>query len=69
MEQYRAGKNEIITLSPEFIQELADAGQDWIRKTAEEQKAKGNSLMAEILADYNDYHARWKAESSYLIRD
>jgi len=69
MEQYRKGKNEIITLSPEFIKQLTEAGQAWINKTAEAQKAKGNTLMAEILADYNDYHQRWKAESSYLIRD
>ena len=69
MAQYRSGRNEIIALSPEFIKELADAGQDWVKKTAEAQKGKGNSLMADVLAEYNDYHQRWKAESSYLVRD
>lgn len=69
MEKYRAGRNEIITLSSDFVKELSDAGQDWMKKTAAAQKEKGNSRMAEILDDYNQYHARWKAESSYLVRD
>ncbi|HWL28136.1 MAG TPA: TRAP transporter substrate-binding protein DctP, partial [Burkholderiaceae bacterium] len=46
MEQYRKGRNEIITLSPEFIAQLSKAGNDWAHKTAEAQKAKGNSAMA-----------------------
>ncbi|AEC18906.1 TRAP transporter, DctP family protein, putative [Pusillimonas sp. T7-7] len=69
MEQYRKGRNEIITLSPEFIAELSKAGNDWAHKTAEAQKAKGDSTMAEVLKDYDAYHARWKAESGYLVRD
>lgn len=69
MEKYRAGRNEIITLSPDFIAELSKAGNDWAHKTAEAQKANGNSTMANVLADYDAYHARWKAESGYLIRD
>lgn len=69
MEQYRKGRNEIITLSPEFIAQLSKAGNDWAHKTAEAQKAKGNGTMAEVLNDYDAYHARWKAESGYLIRD
>lgn len=69
MEKYRAGRNEIIALSSDFVKELSDAGQDWMKKTAAAQKDKGNSRMGEILDDYNQYHARWKAESSYLIRD
>jgi TRAP-type mannitol/chloroaromatic compound transport system substrate-binding protein len=69
MEKYRKGRNEIITLSPEFIAQLSKAGSDWAHKTAEEQTAKGQDTMAEILKDYEAYHARWKAESGYLIRD
>ncbi len=69
MEKYRKGRNEIITLSPEFIAQLSKAGSEWAHKTAEAQKAKGQDTMAEILKDYDAYHARWKAESGYLIRD
>jgi TRAP-type mannitol/chloroaromatic compound transport system substrate-binding protein len=69
MEQYRKGRNEIITLNPEFIAQLSKAGKDWAHKTAEAQKAKGNSTMADVLKDYDAYHTRWKAESGYLIRD
>jgi len=69
MEKYRSGRNEIITLSPEFVKQLSDAGYDWMHKTAEAQKAAGKPAMAEVLADYEAYHKRWKAESNYLIRD
>ncbi len=69
MEQYRKGRNEIITLSPDFISELANAGRDWAHKTAEAQKAKGNATMADVLVDYDAYHTRWRNESGYLIRD
>lgn len=69
MEKYRSGRNEVITLEPAFIDELSKAGNDWIHKTAEAQKEKGNARMAEILAEYDAYHKRWKAESGYLIRD
>lgn len=69
MEQYRKGRNEIITLSPEFIAQLSTAGNDWAHKKAAAEKAKGNSTMSEVLKDYDAYHARWKRESAYLIRD
>ncbi|MDP2696909.1 TRAP transporter substrate-binding protein DctP [Thalassospira sp.] len=69
MEKYRSGRNEIITLEPAFIKELSDAGTDWMRKTAEKEKAEGRGRMAEILASYNAYKASWSAESSYLIRN
>ena len=69
MEKYRSGRNEIITLSPEFVKQLSDAGYDWMHKTAEAQKAAGKPDMAEVLADYEAYHKRWKAESNYLMRD
>ncbi len=69
MEKYRSGRNEIITLSPEFVKQLSDAGCDWMHKTANAQKAAGKPEMAEVLADYEAYHKRWKAESNYLMRD
>ncbi|GAA3998237.1 TRAP transporter substrate-binding protein [Comamonas faecalis] len=69
MEKYRGGRNEVITLDASFIKQLSDAGYDWMRKTANAQKAAGKPQMAEVLADYEGYHRRWKAESGYLIRD
>lgn len=69
METYRSGKNEVISLDPAFIKELADAGVDWIGKKAEAEKAAGNGMMSEILADYTAFQKRWSAESDYLIRN
>ncbi len=69
MEKYRKGRNEIITLDPAFVTQLSEAGNDWIHKTAQAQKDKGNDMMSKVLANYDAYHARWKAESGYLIRD
>jgi len=69
METFRGGKNEIITLDPAFIEQLSSAGSDWISKKADAQKEAGKPAMADILAYYNAYKARWSAESSYLIRN
>ncbi|MBC7280076.1 TRAP transporter substrate-binding protein DctP [Hoeflea sp.] len=69
MDSYRKGPNEVITLSPEFIKELSDAGADWIGKTAEAQKAEGRPEMADILTDYMAFKTLWSAESSYLVRN
>ncbi|MCD8537534.1 MAG: TRAP transporter substrate-binding protein DctP [Burkholderiaceae bacterium] len=69
MEAYRKGNNEIITLSPEFIKQLSDAGNDWVQKTAAKKKAEGQPRMSEVLSNYDQYHKRWQAESGYLITD
>jgi TRAP-type mannitol/chloroaromatic compound transport system substrate-binding protein len=69
MEKYRQGRNEIITLDSAFVKQLSDAGYEWMRKTAAAQKEKGKPEMSEVLADYEAYHKRWKAESGYLIAD
>jgi TRAP-type mannitol/chloroaromatic compound transport system substrate-binding protein len=66
MEQYRSGRNEVITLDPAFAEELSEAGRDWIATKAAEP---GNERMAEILGDYNAFEDRWSAESGYLIRN
>jgi len=69
MEHYRQGKNEIITLSPEFVKQLGDAGRDWLVKKAESEKAKGNTDMAVVAKEYLDYRARWLAQNDYLYGD
>lgn len=69
LETYRQGRNEIITLDDDFVAEMADAGVDWVTKTAEAQKEAGKPGMAEVLSDYMAFKDRWAAESSYLIRN
>ncbi|MCT9000506.1 TRAP transporter substrate-binding protein DctP [Chelativorans intermedius] len=69
METYREGPNEIITLDPEFVTELSEAGVDWITKKAAAQKEEGKPEMAELLSDYMAFKDCWSAESSYLIRN
>lgn len=69
MEEYRKGRNEVISLEPEFIEEMSTAGNDWIQKVALQQKEKGNTKMSEILDNYQTYHKRWKDQSDYLIKD
>ncbi|MFD1329201.1 TRAP transporter substrate-binding protein DctP [Mycoplana ramosa] len=69
MAEYRSGANEIITLSPEFVTELADAGRKWAQKKADEQKASGKPTMSEILADYLAFRDAWNKERSYLITE
>ena len=69
MEEFSKGKNEIITLEPEFVKQLSDAGNDWVSKTAVAEKEAGRAQMSDILADYSAFKDRWSAESGYLIRN
>ncbi|QDY70491.1 TRAP transporter substrate-binding protein DctP [Qingshengfaniella alkalisoli] len=69
LETYRSGKNEIITLDPAFVDELSEAGVDWITKKAAEQSDAGAPEMAELLENYLAFQTRWEAESAYLIRN
>ncbi|MFC6487164.1 TRAP transporter substrate-binding protein DctP [Nitratireductor sp. GCM10026969] len=69
METYREGPNEIITLDPEFVTELSEAGVDWITKKAAALKEEDKPQMAELLSDYMAFKDRWSSESSYLIRN
>ncbi len=69
METYRGGRNEVISLDPAFIEELSEAGRDWISKKAEAEAAEGRDQMAAVLEDYFAFESRWAAESDYLIRN
>ncbi len=69
MAVFKSSKAEIIQLDQSFIDQLNAAGVDWIKKKAEAQKTAGKGKMAEILADYLAYQARWTAQSGYLIRN
>ncbi len=69
LDTYRSGKNEIITLDADFIQQLSDAGKDWVAKKAASEKEAGKPEMAALLEKYNAFEKNWSAESSYLIRN
>ncbi|SES08484.1 TRAP-type mannitol/chloroaromatic compound transport system, substrate-binding protein [Tranquillimonas rosea] len=69
MDVYREGRNEIITLDPEFVTELSEAGVDWITKTAASRAEEGDSGMSDLLDEYMAFKDRWSSESSYLIRN
>lgn len=69
MQDYRSGRNEIIVLDDEFVDEMAENGQEWIASEAEKESEKGHPKMMEILKDYNSYHDLWNAQKDYLIRN
>ncbi|TYC53028.1 C4-dicarboxylate ABC transporter substrate-binding protein [Rhodobacterales bacterium] len=69
LKTYAEGKNEIITLDPEFVTELSAAGKDWISKKAASEKEAGKPEMADLLANYMAFLDEWSAQSSYLIRN
>lgn len=69
LKTYAEGKNEIITLDPEFVTELSAAGKDWITKKAASEKEDGKPEMADLLANYMAFLDEWSAQSSYLIRN
>ncbi|MFC0266774.1 TRAP transporter substrate-binding protein DctP [Kushneria aurantia] len=69
MEEYRSGRNEVITLDDAFVDELSARGQDWIANKADEQNEAGSSNMLDLLEDYNEYKERWENNKDYLIRN
>lgn len=69
MDAYRANNNEIIVLDQKLIEKIRATGVDWARKTAAEQKAKGDDTMDKVLASYLGYQQRWAKNSVYMIRD
>lgn len=69
MHEYKEGRNVVITLSPDFVDEMSDAGYDWAIKQAKAQEDKGSSNMMDVLENYKKYHDRWKEQSDYLIKD
>jgi TRAP-type mannitol/chloroaromatic compound transport system substrate-binding protein len=69
MQKFRAGKNEIVQLSPALIQKYREAGRDWANKRAKEQKAKGNDWMERIWASYHEFQDRWTANAGFRVKD
>lgn len=69
MKTFRESDAEIIRLDPAFVEELAEAGRDWITKTADARAEGGDGRMKVILADYMAFQRLWSEESGYLIRN
>lgn len=69
MQEYRNGRNEVISLDKEFIKELGEAGNTWINKIANQQEEQGDPTMRKVLDSYETYHKRWKDQNDYLIND
>ncbi|QPC44117.1 TRAP transporter substrate-binding protein DctP [Kaustia mangrovi] len=69
MEEFAGTNVEIITLEPEVVGKLREAGRSWARKQADAKAADGDQRMGEVLKDYLDYQARWTDGSKYLVRD
>lgn len=67
MEEYRAGKNEVISLNDNFIEELAENGRDWMEVQAKKLSEDGDSRMIDIFEEYKEYMDRWSAQKDYLI--
>lgn len=65
MQTLRAsGKNEVLTLPAEMVQDLGDKGYQWMHAMAEKTPE-----MKALLDHYEAYHQRWKAQSEFLIKD
>lgn len=69
MEEYRKGKNEIVTLSPELIAEVRKLGRQWCERKSAEMKAKGNDWMEKISGSYYKFIDRWEEFGDYRLND
>lgn len=69
MAEYRSGRNEVITLDDDFVNELSESGQEWITNKAKQQEEKGSPRMLELLKEYNEYKETWENNKDYLIRN
>jgi TRAP-type mannitol/chloroaromatic compound transport system substrate-binding protein len=66
---YRSGRNEVITLNEDFVNQLSESGQKWIANKAEQERKEGSPRMLELLQEYNQYKERWEENNDYLIRN
>jgi TRAP-type mannitol/chloroaromatic compound transport system substrate-binding protein len=67
MAKLRAGNNEIVTLSPEFLKAVKVEGRKWALKKAEELAAKGDPWMKRFADSYYAFQDRWDANSIYRV--
>ncbi|MEM8856329.1 MAG: TRAP transporter substrate-binding protein DctP [Pseudomonadota bacterium] len=68
-ERAEAGDNELIRLTPEFVEASRAAARDWAMNAAEEAKADGNEWPEKVAKSIFDFQDRWMANSKYLVVD
>lgn len=61
----RAGNNEIVMLSPEFIKAVKIEGRKWATSKAAELAAKGDPWMKRLADSYYAFQDRWDANAIY----
>ncbi|MDA7948943.1 MAG: TRAP transporter substrate-binding protein DctP [Hyphomicrobiaceae bacterium] len=69
MGEYAKTKVELLTLPPDVVKALREAGRNWARKKAKALADGGDKRMQSILDDYFAYQAQWAKGSKYLVRD
>ncbi|MCZ6772365.1 MAG: TRAP transporter substrate-binding protein DctP [Proteobacteria bacterium] len=69
MEELRAGKNEFITLSPEFVTKVRRVARAWAEDKAADQTKKGNPWMDRVMTSYYGFQDRWLEFSDYRLGD
>lgn len=69
MDAYRENGNEVIELEEDVVQAISDLGRKRILQLAEERKAAGEPLLAEVMDSYFAFKDLWARNSSYSIRD
>jgi TRAP-type mannitol/chloroaromatic compound transport system substrate-binding protein len=68
IEKMKATKNEFMTLDPAFVADVRKVSREWAKKTAAEQKAKGNPWMERISESYYAFQDRWLASADIRLQ-
>ncbi|WP_051423789.1 TRAP transporter substrate-binding protein DctP [Bordetella petrii] len=62
------GRNEVVYLSDQFVQEIKQAGREWVSERVPAQQAKGNPWIKRISDSYFSFQDKWEATSRALGR-
>ncbi|MBM3485535.1 MAG: C4-dicarboxylate ABC transporter substrate-binding protein [Alphaproteobacteria bacterium] len=68
IEEMKKGRNEWVTLKPEFLKAVRDEGRKWAFAKAKEQSDKGNPWMQRIADSYFAFLDRWEANTEYRLK-
>jgi len=69
MQVFQSGKNEMVTLAPEFLEQIRAASLGWAEKTAAAQEKAGNPWMKRTLDSYTAYQKSWRGAAAYRWTD
>jgi TRAP-type mannitol/chloroaromatic compound transport system substrate-binding protein len=69
MAEWKKGKNEFVTLSPELITKVRRIARVWAEKKAAENKAKGNMWMDKVTKSYYGFQDKWIKYGDYRLGD